>query len=396
VSHLVIPPVWSAPWPQWFGPARNGITPEAGWKSAWPPDGPPILWQQTVGTGFSCLSVAEGRAYTLGYGEGQDVIYCFNAETGEEIWRYTYPCAVYADRHEGGPASTPSVDEDRLYCLSREARVNCLETATGRLIWTRELAKDHDLKIPLLGFTSSPLVTGNLVLVDVGCAIALDKKTGATVWTTEKYIESYSSPSAVFRWPETPVSSVVQPHAAFFNGTGLVVLRLSDGRETWKKLWRTPQFDTNTSTPQILEDRVFITSGFDRGCALLKIGSASESSVIWEDPAARSHSNTPILWEGHLYGFFDKELKCLVFETGQVKWTEPMPDAGCQILADGILLILTEKGELITAEASPDQYQEFSRTQALGGRCWTLPVLSEGRIYCRNSRGDVVCLDVRP
>jgi outer membrane protein assembly factor BamB len=222
----------------------------------------------------------------------------------------------------------------------------------------------------------------------VGKVVALRKADGALLWQSEAFIESYASPSAPFLWEN-------RPHVAFFKGTGLVILRVEDGHESWRKPWRTPQFDTNTSTPLIQDGKVFISSGYDRGCALLQIGNASESAVLWQGTEARSQYNTAILSGGHLYGFFGKDLKCLEFDTGKVKWTEPMADAGCQILADGKLLILSERGELVVAEPNPQAYKEISRSQALGGRCWTLPVLSNGRIYCRNSRGDVVCLDVK-
>jgi outer membrane protein assembly factor BamB len=341
-----------------------------------------------VNTGFSALSISSGRAYTMGHLDETDMVFCFDAKTGEMLWKHSYPCKPFDDRHEGGPACTPLVDDGRVFTLSRAGDFLCLEAETGNLVWSKQLVETYDATIPLLGFTSSPLVAGDLVLVDVGKAMAFKKENGDLVWSSEKYRESYASPSAPFPYEG-------MPHAAFFNGTGLVILKVDDGHEAWRLPWRTVKFDTNTATPVISGGKAFISSGYDRGCALARIGSPSETAVTWRDDGARSNYNTSILWQGNLYGFDEKNLKCIDFETGHVRWSDPMVGTGSQILADGNLIILTEKGEMILAEISPDEFKEKARFQALGGRCWTNPVLANGLIYCRNSKGDVACFDAR-
>ncbi len=374
-------------WPQWLGPERNGISPEKGWLTDWPKEGLPVLWRASVGTGFSPISIKDGRAYTMGFQEGMDTVYCFNAETGETLWKYSYPSKIHDYNHEGGPATAPLLDATAVYTFSREADLICLNALNGQVIWSRNLVKEYEAKIPLIGFSASPLLFKDRVVVDAGIAFAFNKKDGRLIWRTEKYIESYSSPQLF--------DLDTLPHLAFFNGTGLVVLEAFTGKEVWCLPWRTPKFDTNTSTPIISEGKVFFSSGYDRGCALARIGEPSESAVIWQDKRVRSSYNTCILTQGHLFGFNEVDLTCWDFETGEVKWTEDFNDDGCQILADGKLIIQTAKGDLVLVEANTSVYKEISRVKVLEGRCWTLPVLCNRKIYCRNSKGDVVCLDVR-
>lgn len=374
-------------WPQWLGPDRNGISHETGWRTDWPKEGLPVLWRASVGIGFSPFSIQDGRAYTLGFGDGQDTIFCFDAESGEELWKHSYPCKIHDYNHEGGPAAAPLLDATAVYTFSREADLICLNAVTGKVIWSRNLVKEYDAKIPLIGFSASPLLFKDWVVVDAGIAFAFDKQDGHLIWRTEKYIESYSSPQ-LFDWQGAP-------HIAFFNGTGLVVLTAANGQEVWRLPWRTPKFDTNTSTPIMADGKVFFSSGYDRGAALAQIGQPSETAILWQDKRGRSAYNTCILSQGYLFGFGETELICRDFQTGEVKWAQDFNDDGCQIMADGKLLVQTAKGDLLLVEASPDGYKEIARMKVLEGRCWTLPVLCNGRVYCRNAKGDVVCLDIR-
>jgi len=138
---------------------------------------------------------------------------------------------------------------------------------------------------------------------------------------------------------------------------------------------------------------VFVSSGYNRGATLVKV-EGNKTSTVWEDKNMRNHFNSCLLWKGHLYGIDEDQLRCLVFDTGEVKWTEKSVGKGSLLIADGKLIVLSDKGELMVADPSPEGFKPISRAQVLSGKCWTTPVLSNGRIYCRNAAGDVVCLDV--
>ena len=184
-----------------------------------------------------------------------------------------------------------------------------------------------------------------------------------------------------------------QRQIAMFNTFGIVGHSARDGRELWRHPWKT-SWDVNAATPIIEGDTVFISSGYNVGCALLRFSDVPPK-VLWQNKNMRNHVNSSVLWQGHLYGFDDKELKCLDFRTGEAKWSQKSFGKGALIIADGKLIVFSDSGKLAIAEASPQGYQELSSAQVLGGKdTWPIPVLANGKIYCR-SLETLVCLDVR-
>lgn len=370
-------------WYRWRGPDLDGISKETGWQTKWPAEGPKPLWKASVGTGFSSFSVANGRAYTMGNADATDTVFCFDAATGREIWKHSYPCPLDAKYYEGGTHGTPTVDGDRVYTLGKRGQLFCLDAAKGTVLWSKNLTEELGVKIPTWGFASSALVVGDLILLDVGSAgTALDKRTGKVVWTNGKDVAGYSTPQ-----PFGAGGAV-----AILAARELVAVQAKDGKELWRAPWKT-DYDINPAQPIFDGGRVFLSSGYNHGCALLKIA-GGQASTVWENKNMRNHFNSCILWQGFLYGFDEDQLRCLDFANGAAKWTEKSTGKGALALADGKLIVMGEKGELMVAEASPDGFKPLSRAQALSGKCWTTPVLANGRVYCRNAKGDVVCLDV--
>jgi outer membrane protein assembly factor BamB len=168
---------------------------------------------------------------------------------------------------------------------------------------------------------------------------------------------------------------------------------LSDGKELWRFPWKTSN-DVNAATPIIDGDKAFVSGGYEHGCALIRF-SATPPQVLWQNKSMRNHVNSCVLWQGHLYGFDESELRCLDEQTGDVKWTDRSHGKGSLIAADGKLIIYSDRGKLSVAEASPAGYKELASAQVLGGKStWALPVLANGKIYCR-SLENLVCLDSR-
>ena len=177
-------------WTRWRGPDLNGISSETGWLAEWPDDGPKRLWKAKVGTGFSSVSVANGKVYTLGNsgrgrGEEKDTVFCFDAATGKQIWSHAYEARLDPKYYAGGPSGTPTVDGDRVYTLGKRGQLICLGAADGHVIWQKNVAEEMKAKRPTWGFAGSPLVIGDTLFVNVGArGTALDKKTGKTLWST--------------------------------------------------------------------------------------------------------------------------------------------------------------------------------------------------------------------
>jgi outer membrane protein assembly factor BamB len=381
-----------ADWHQWRGPNRDGISNETDWSTVWPAEGPKQLWRLSVGTGYSTVSVSKGRVYTMGNESKKDTIYCLNASTGAEIWTHSYRCTTKSGGHPG-PASTPTVDGEYVYTLSREGHFFCLDARSGKVIWSRHLRKDFGAKSPEWDFASSPLILGNMVIVDAGMALAVGKLTGNLIWKTKDYGESWGIKNQGGGY-SSPIAFDLNgsKYLAVFNSTGLVILNPNDGRELMLLPWKT-SYNVNAAIPIIYGDEVFISSGYNVGCALAKV-SGNKLTTVWQNKNMRNHFNSCVLWKGHLYGFDDSRLRCLDWGTGDVKWTQRGLGKGSLMLADGKLIIMSDKGKLVISEASPDGFKELAGVKILSGLCWTVPVLSNGRIYCRNHEGDLVCLDV--
>lgn len=376
----------AADWYRWRGPDLNGISKESGWSTAWPREGPRQLWKTSVGTGFSSVSVSNGRLYTMGNYNDRDTVYCFNADTGAQLWKHAYVCPTDPNLYEGGPNATPTIDGNAVFTFSRKGHLFAFEAESGKVIWSKNLHDELGLEVPDWGFSGSPLVEGKLLIVNAGTGgTAVDKTTGNVVWSSGKGSAGYSSP-VVFN-PGT-VRGVLM-----FSTKELVAVNAVNGQPLWRHPWATA-YGVNAAEPLLLGDRIFISSGYNQGCALLQIR-GNAVSVLWQNRNMRNHFNSSVAWQGFVYGFDESELKCLDLQNGAVKWSERGLGKGSLIAADGKLIVLSESGELVVAEGSQAAFKPLARAQVLGGKCWTAPVLSNGRIFCRNARGDLVCLEVK-
>jgi outer membrane protein assembly factor BamB len=236
------------------------------------------------------------------------------------------------------------------------------------------------------GCAGSALIEEGLVVVNMGSAgVALDGKTGKVVWFSPKSAGAYATP--------VPLKIGAEPCLAIFSRESLVAVKAADGEQVWSYPWKT-MYDVNAADPIVDGDKVFICSGYNHGGTLLKVAGGRAPEKVWENKNLRNHFNSCVLWQGYLYGPDDSGLRCVAFDTGDLKWSYPGFGKGSLMVADGKLVALSEKGELIIAEATPAAFKPISRAQVLKGKCWTTPVLANGQIYCRNAVGDVVCLDV--
>jgi outer membrane protein assembly factor BamB len=378
-------------WPHWRGPDRNGISIETGWKSQWPSAGPAMAWKAQAGLGFSSVVVTEGRAFTAGHADEKDTVFCFDANTGKVLWKHSYPSELGDKYFDGGTTGTPTVDGDRVFWLGRWGDTFCFNAADGKVIWNKNVQIETKARVPDWGFTGAPLVFGDKLILNVGDAgLALDKKTGAIVWQSAPKSAGYSTP--------LPFKQGNDTFTVFGSAESYVAVNPQHGQEAWRIRWLT-QYGVNASDPIIDGEQVFVSTGYGKGAALFKLGGATPVEV-WKSKALRTQMNAAVLHQGHLYGVDGDttekaSLKCIDFATGAEKWKQTGFGSGGIIIADGKIIALSGTGELMIAPATPDGFKPTSRAQVLGGKCWTAPVLANGRIYCRNSRGDIAVIDVR-
>lgn len=388
-------PLSANDWPQWLGPKRTGESTETGWRTDWSSNPPKELWRARVGLGFSSTAVADGRLFTLGHADGNEVITCLDAATGKEQWTVEYKCDKIARFYEGGSSSTPTIDGDRAYVVGKEGQFHCLDVKTGEKVWYHDLREVLGTKTPEWGFACSPLILSDRVIVQAGGVAAFNKKTGERVWVSDqRFSPGYGSPVAFDFNGKTMLAAL--------NNDALIIVDASDGSVKATTRWKT-RFATSASTPIVVGDQIFISTGYEEGCGLFRFtGDALEEIYRNEDMA--NHMNNCMLHEGKLYGFDGNAhrgprpaaLKCIDFKTGKVHWSQDGLGCGALTLVDGKLLVMSEKGDLILAAASPDGYKELGRVdRAVPGKVWTIPVLSNGRIYCRSSPGNLVCYEVK-
>ena len=377
-------------WPQWRGPNRDGISQESGWLASWPAGGPKKLWEGKVGIGLSSFAVSKGRLYTMGNVAEMDTVFCLDALTGKLLWKHEYPCAAKDPNGYDGTRCTPTVDGDRLYTLSRHGHFFCLDSATGAVRWSKVFDKDFSTEAPTWGFAGSPLIERDWVLTEAGgkgnaSVAAFDKRTGALVWRAGDDLAGYGSLMAF--------DLAGQRLLLQFSTDALICRKMNDGTEVWRLPWKT-LYGVNAATPIIRGDEIFISSGYNQGCVLLKATPASVSEV-WRNKNLRSHVNCCVLVDGFLYGYDESQLRCVDWNTGQVKWSTEAYGKGAVQCADGKLLLYGQHGKLGLAAASPTAFKEICSFQALAGNdTWANPVLANGILYVR-SLDKMVALDVR-
>ncbi|MDE2999734.1 MAG: PQQ-like beta-propeller repeat protein [Gemmatimonadota bacterium] len=382
-----------ADWPQWLGPDRTGISTETEFLKTWPKNGPEVVWKKDLGVGFSGISVADGRVFTM-FAEGDDeFVVCLNEESGDEIWRFRTG-GMFVERQGGdGPRSQPTVDGDRIYVLSAEGRLYALKSENGEKIWSVDLVDGLGGRFPRFGFSTSPLVEGDFLYMEAatrdGTFLALRREDGKVAWASQNDVASYSSPIAV------DLAGVRQ--VIYFSGQAVVGLSPADGSLYWRYPWKT-SYDLNIATPILVPpDQVFISSGYDHGAALLRIEADEggfSATRVWESRRMKNHFGTSLLVGDYLYGFDNAILKCIEARTGKEQWKYRGYGKGALMYADGHLLLMSDSGRLALAKATPEGFSEAAGVQVLSGRSWTMPTLANGRVFVRDMR-KIVCLDLR-
>lgn len=379
--------VSAADWPNWLGPNFDGTTTDKGFDPAFGKGGVDMKWTKDLGVGFTGVTVADGKAYTAGWKDGNTTFFCFDAKTGQKIWSHTFPTKKYDNLNVGGPRGTAAVTDGKVYHMAGGGEMFCYDAAKGDIIWEKNLAKEYGVKVPRWGFSGSPLILGDTVYLDIGKIVALNKTDGKEQWATKDYGPSYSTPALMtFKGKD---------YLVVFPATGLYVIERDGGKEVAHKPWKT-SYDVHAATPVVIKDKfIFMSSDYNVGCALLEF-TGKGVNTVWENKNLKNQMCTSVFHQGHLYGFDSAKLTCINAETGQQMWSQRGLGKGTVILAGETLVILSEKGEVLTAPATPDAFRPVTKTKVIDGdsTIWTSPSLANNLLYVRGSRGKLVCIDV--
>lgn len=385
-------------WPQFLGPNRNGTA--VGEEIVVPksPAKPPILWRTKLGAGYSGPIVIGNPVIAFHQSGNDETLECFQATDGKRLWKTGYPCDYQGGYGTGpGPRGTPCSADGVVYSFGASATLQAVELETGKPIWRRELQSEFQVPEGYFGVGTSPMVEGDKLLVTVGAKkaslVGFNRDTGEIAWSATQDEASYASP--------TVAEVGGKRRAFFFARTGLHVIDPDNGNVEGFFRWRARMdASVNAATPILVENRVFISAEYGTGAASLRVD-ADKLVPVWSGLDSMSnHYNTCVVHDGYLYGIdgrqeFNASLRCTNFQTGEVAWTEEGFGCAATLLVGNRLLMWTEGGEVVWAEATPDKYQEIARLRVGRPECRAYPALSNGVLYVRTPE-ELVALDFRP
>jgi outer membrane protein assembly factor BamB len=423
-------------WPEFLGPNRDCTSAETGLLDKWPTNGPSILWEKEIGTGYSAPSVRGNTLVLFHRTKDEEIVEALTADKGAPLWRYATPTA-YRDPYgyNNGPRCTPLLTTNRVFTFGVEGRLSCLDLATGKRLWERETAKDFNVPEAFFGVGSTPVLEGNLLITMIGAqtdsgVVAFDADTGKTVWQSVGRDNWQGQP--MLGWPgERRVewrdydkqASYASPVLATIHGRrtvfclmrqGLVSLNPTNGEVNFSRWFRARVDESvNAANPVVIGDEVLISAAYYKvGSVLLQVRPDGKGfDENWNSTSLEIHWSTPVIRDGYLYAFSgrnepDARFRCVEFKTGKVMWDRPenfghgedQPKffgRGSAILADGKLIVLGEGGLLGLFRPNPEKPEEISRWQvpSLKHPCWAAPVLANKRLYLR-SENRLVCLNL--
>jgi outer membrane protein assembly factor BamB len=371
-------------WPQWRGPNRDGISPVAGLLKQWPAEGPPLAWRtQGAGEGYSSMSTAGGRLYTMGAQGGTEYVVAFDLASGKKLWQVAHGQRYDNDRGSG-PRGTPTTDGDRLYVLGATGELASLEAASGKKVWSVNVLKEFGGSNPRWGISESPLVTLDRVIVNAGgpsaSIVALEKRTGRPIWKSQSDEAGYSS-AILHRFGG--VDQVIM-----FTARRVVGVDVQTGKLLWEYAGVANRV-ANVATPIVHDNLVFVSSAYDTGAALIRLdaaGGSVKASEVYFTRNMMNHHASSVLVGDHVYGFNNAILTALRLKDGEPAWRDRSVGKGSVIFADQRLYLFSENGVVGLAEASPTGYAEKGRFRIQQGSqpTWSHPIIAQGKLLLRD------------
>ena len=376
--------------PQYLGLSGSGVSKEEKWTHRWGEAGPKVKWERETGIGFSSPVTKDGVVICTGYQTEGVRVSALDLNTGDEIWSFEYEAPLGAKDFEGGPTSAPLIEGECVYLLSRGGTAYALRLSDGALLWQVDLVSEAGVRIPGWGFSGAVRSVNSRLLLNVGdSGVCLRQEDGMVLWASEDREAGYSS--------AVPFLDQGVPSVIFGSGRSYVCVAIETGRERWRQKWLT-SFGCNAADAVVSKDLVFLSSGYSRGSGLFDLSTGSPQ-LIWKHKEFKSHLGTGLLIDGFLYGVngdleAGAHLTCMELSTGKICWTEESFRAGAVSAAGDRLITLSDEGVLMIAAVKPEAFELLASARVLNGRCWVPPVITEGKLLCKNSAGKLICLDL--
>jgi outer membrane protein assembly factor BamB len=381
-------------WPGFRGPTRDGHYDESAILTNWPAGGLRLLWHQPIGGGYASFAVAEDKAFTIEQRREEEVIAAYNVETGGEIWTHRWKDKFSDSYAEDGPRATPAYSDRKIYAFGAMGELRCLEAATGKATWSRNVLVENKGQVPAYGMAASPLIIEEKLIVLTGpghgqSVACYDKRDGKIIWSALDDPMGYASPMLVTLAGEKQLIICAE--------TRTLGLRPKDGNVLWEYPWRVLHDQNPIAQPVMLgTNRFLLSAGYFTGCVAVEIartGTSFVASKLWQNKNLKNKFTSSVFWQGHIYGLDEDILTCLDAETGERKWKEGRYGYGQLLLASGHLIILSGDGELALVRATPERHEELARFPAIHGKTWNHPAIANGKIFVRNS-AEMACFDI--
>jgi outer membrane protein assembly factor BamB len=374
-------------WPQWRGPERNGVSKDTGLLKQWPSSGPQQSWSiSNLGEGFGSIAIRGDRIFIQGTSSNASMVFCLNRADGKTVWSAALGPKVNEGRGNG-PRSTPTVDNDRVYVLTENGDLACLRASDGSPVWRKNILKEFGGSNPGWLISESPLLDGDRVIVTPGGRgagmVALDKMTGKEIWRAKDLSHEAGYSSAIAA-DVGGVRTIMN-----FTSSAGVGVRASDGKLMWSNS-SAANGTANCTTPVFADNKVFFTSDYGTGGALLGLsaqGGEVKAQELYFTRDMKNHHGGVVLVNGYIYGFSGSSgLTCVEFATGRKMWVNRSVGKGSLAYADGMLYLLGEKQIVGLAEANPNSYVEKGRFTIpdQGKDSWAYPVVIGGKFYIRD------------
>jgi outer membrane protein assembly factor BamB len=375
--------VTRAAWPGFRGPRRDGVIRGVTIDTDWVKSPPVQVWRRPIGPGWSSFAVAGDLLYTQEQRGDDEVVAAYRVKTGEPVWRHRDPARFYESNGGAGPRGTPAVHNGRVYALGATGILNALDARSGAVLWSRNAAKDTGAPTPGWGFTSSPLIVGDLLVVAASGRLgAYEIATGNLRWTRATGGAGYSSPHLL------TVDGVT--HIVLLHGRGVSGIAPADGTVLWDHTW---EVGSAIVQPAVLsEGEILIALGDamgGQGMRRLTVSRGSSGWTVaerWTSRGLKPYHNDFVVHKGHAFGFDGTILSCINVEDGERKWKGGRYGAGQMVLLpdQDLLLVQSEDGELAVVSATPDQFREIARFKAIEGKTWNHPALIGDLLLVRN------------
>lgn len=387
-------PAFSADWPGWRGPNRDGKSPDTGLLKEWPKEGPKQLWKVSgLGKGFSTVAVVNDVTYVTGDSpeDGKLYIVAFDKD-GKQVWRV--PHASTWTKNYPGSRSTPVIDNGKLYIVAGSGTVGCYDAKDGKQLWTKEM-KDFGGRVPNWGYAESVLIHENTAIITPGgksAVVALDKNTGQPAWQSTGFeAPAHYSSAFAFTFEGAPLIAVG-------TNAGLICLNAKTGAFQFKNDFSTGN-TANIPTPAYADGYLFWANGYKKGAVCVKLkkdGEKVSAEEAYRTTDMVSHHGGYVIHEGHVYGNHEGGYTCLELATGKKKWFEKGPGKGSLCWADNMLFLFGEKGgQAMLATCSPERMEVKGQFSVQGTETsWAHPVVINGRLYLRYA-DNLYCFDVK-